>query len=104
MLILSTQLTDTTGIIDLQQFYVMKSNYTKRKFVFKLTNCRSDVKAQTPTGSPAETLRTEFLIQTDDQTSFDAWKTALAKVARSPDETVVSSSSVIILDEKLIKI
>lgn len=87
----SDQVTDTCGVIDLQQFYVMKSNYTKRKYVFKLTNSIPEDKPQTPTGSPAhKPTKTEFLIQTDDQASFDLWRSKLAKEARSPDENAVS--------------
>lgn len=71
----------------------MKSNYTKRKYVFKLTNCTPDSKPQSPTNAlTPNSSKTEFLIQTDDQTSFDSWKNALAKVARSPEENTVSHS------------
>lgn len=69
----------------------MKSNYTKRKYVFKLTNCKPDSKPQSPTNTlTTDSSKTEFLIQTDDQASFDSWKNALAKVVRTPEESTVS--------------
>lgn len=68
-----------TGVINLQLFHVTKSNYTKRKNVFKLTTCVSKPKQsspQMPTSLPINS-KTEFLIQTDDAISFERWKNAL---------------------------
>lgn len=72
-----------TGAIDLQLFHVTKSNYTKRKNVFKLTTCVPKPKLaspQTPTALPINS-KTEFLIQTDDATSFEQWKSALQRAS-----------------------
>lgn len=66
-----------TGAIDLKLFHVTKSNYTKRKNVFKLTTFMPKAKSpQSPTALPIN-CKTEFLIQTDDATSFELWKNAL---------------------------
>lgn len=72
-----------TGAIDLKLFHVTKSNYTKRKNVFKLTTCVPKLKSsspQTPTASPIIS-KTEFLIQTDDAASFELWKNALQRAS-----------------------
>lgn len=71
----------------------MKSNYTKRNYVFKLTNFKPDSKPQSLINAlTTDSSKTEFLIQTDDQASFDSWKNALAKVARSPEINTVRNS------------
>lgn len=81
-----------TGAIDLKLFHVTKSNYTKRKNVFKLTTCMPKPKVsspQTPTAMPINS-KTEFLIQTDDATSFELWKNALQ---RATGNTLVVDTS-----------
>lgn len=81
-----------TGAIDLKLFHVTKSNYTKRKNVFKLTTCIPKPKAsspQTPTALPVNS-KTEFLIQTDDAISFERWKNALQ---RATGNTLVVDTS-----------
>lgn len=72
-----------SGAIDLKSFHVTKSNYTKRKNVFKLTTCTPKPKSstpQTPTALPINP-KTEFLIQTDDATTLELWKNALQKAS-----------------------
>lgn len=76
------------GVIDLNSFYVAKSNYTKRKNVFKLTTTAPKSKSTSSLSphipsSPGD-ARTEFLIQTDDSISFDLWKNALQKASGNP--------------------
>lgn len=70
---------EPSGIIGLHQFHVTKSNYTKRKHVFKLTTCAPKTKPPSPqpVGMATINTKTEFLIQTEDQSSFELWKNAL---------------------------
>lgn len=77
------------GLLDLNEFHVTKSSYTKRKYVMKLTNMSPETKTQSSTAS-SEKLKTELLIQTDDQASFDAWKMALEKATRPVSMVKVS--------------
>lgn len=75
------QESDSCGLVDLREFHVTKSSYTKRKYVMKLTNISPETKAQSSTNG-SDKLKTELLIQADDQSSFDAWKLALEKGTR----------------------
>lgn len=84
------QETKTSGFINLRQFHVTKSSYTKRKYVFKLTNMAPDSKPASPSPIAAQNQKTEFLIQADDQTSYELWKSKLEKVTRPSDECIVS--------------
>lgn len=79
-----------TGIINLRQFHVTKSSYTKRKYVFKLTTVAPDSKPASPSPMAIQNQKTEFLIQADDQTSFELWKSKLEKVTRPPEDNPVS--------------
>lgn len=72
---------DNWGLIDLHEFHVTKSSYTKRKYVMKLTNIPPETKAQF-VANGSEKLKTEILIQADDQVSYDAWRTVLEKATR----------------------
>lgn len=83
--------TETAGVINLRQFYVTKSSYTKRKYVFKLTNIAPDAKPASPAPQAISNQKTELLIQADDQTSFDMWKNKLEKITRPQDEITVSN-------------
>lgn len=87
---LISQGTTTSGVINLRQFHVTKSSYTKRKYVFKLTNMAADTKPASP--SPVPQRKTEFLFQADDQATYEQWKNRLEKVARPSEENVVSFS------------
>lgn len=83
------QETATSGVVNLRQFHVTKSSYTKRKHVFKLTNVASEAKPVSP--SPVPHRKTEFLFQADDQTTYEQWKNRLEKVARPSEENNVRS-------------
>lgn len=88
---LMEQPTDIAGVLNLRQFHVTKSSYTKRKYVFKLTNVAPDSKPASPSPASPENKKTEFLIQADDQPSFELWKNKLENVTRpSEDSSTVS--------------
>lgn len=74
----------------MRQFHVTKSSYTKRKYVFKLTNVAPGSKPASPSPLAAANQKTEFLIQADDQSSYELWKSKLEKVTRPSDEGTVS--------------
>lgn len=76
----------------MRQFHVTKSSYTKRKYVFKLTNIAPDSKPASPLPTSIQNQKTEFLIQADDQTSYELWKSKLEKVSRSSEECNVSTN------------
>lgn len=77
-------------MINLRQFHINKSSYTKRKYVFKLTNIASDTKPASPSLMATPIEKTEFLIQADDQATFELWKEKLEKLTRPPEESTVS--------------
>lgn len=83
--------TEISGVINLRQFHVTKSSYTKRKHVFKLTNIAPDSKPASPIPLAISNQKTELLIQADDQASFDMWKSKLEKITRPQDEITVSN-------------
>lgn len=76
----------------MRQFHVTKSSYTKRKYVFKLTNVAPGSKPASPSPLATPNQKTEFLIQADDQSSYELWKGKLEKVTRPSDEGTVSTS------------
>lgn len=49
-----------------------------------------DSKPASPSPVAAQNQKTEFLIQADDQTSYELWKSKLEKVTRPSDECTVS--------------
>lgn len=81
--VLFCQLTNVAGTINLRQFHVVKSSHTKRKHVFKLTNIAPDAKPASPSPTATPVQKTEFLLQADDQSSYEQWKSQLEKITDS---------------------
>lgn len=59
--------------------------------MFKLTNVASDAKPASPSPAAIQNQKTEFLIQADDQATFELWKGRLEKVTRLTEENIVST-------------
>lgn len=58
--------------------------------MFKLTTVAPDAKPASPSPVAIQNQKTEFLIQADDQASFELWKSKLEKVTRPPEDNAVS--------------
>lgn len=58
--------------------------------MFKLTTVSPDSKPSSPSPVAIQKQKTEFLIQADDQASFELWKSKLENVTKPPEDNTVS--------------